>query len=203
MYEITNTDLEYLRRLVTSSFRRSRAFRTDASLEIDDLVQEGILYLLSRNRIHLLHSLLQDKENVILRLQFKRGIQYYLRDVSGLVKTPRNTDTPEWVYPPLDTLEDETTTPIEEYYDDALLHTLLLDKCNTLLSPPDGEMVLLHFGLQGVLPSGLAYAALAEIFCMHRSAVGKRIQGAFYTLSKDAELKQAHAAIRGMNPWMY
>ena len=203
MYEITNTDLEYLRRLVTSSFRVSRAFRTDASLEVDDLVQEGIVYLLSRNRINRLYELLEDKENVILRLQFKRGIQYYLRDASGLVKTPRGADTPEWVYPPLDGFEDEGTTPIEEYYDDALLHTLLLDKCNTLLSPPDGEMILLHFGLQGVLPSGLAYAALGEIFGLHRSAVGKRISSAFYTLSKDDDLRVAHAAVKGMNPWMH
>ena len=205
MSDINTSDLLFLRKLVSNSFKVSRAFRTDKALEIDDLVQEGILYLLANGKEEDLTALLADKEDNLLCLTFKRGIQYYLRDRAGMIKTPRGSDIPDepFVYPPLDTWEKEDPNPMEEYYDDAVLHEMLLIKCNSLLVHPDNELILLHFGLQGVLPSGLAYAALSEIFGMHRSNVGKRINSGLYTLSKDEDLRQAYMDVKRLNEWMF
>ena len=163
MLNVTASDLLFLRKLVSGGFKVSRAFRTDASLEIDDLVQEGILYLLDNDKEKDLEDLLADKEDGLLCLTFKRGIQYYLRDKAGLVKTSRNQDIPDepFVYPPMDsTWDSEDPNPMEEYYDDAVLHEMLIAKCNDLLLHPDNELLLLHFGLQGTLPSGLSYTIL-------------------------------------------
>lgn len=196
-------DYDYLLEIVKRSFMINGLSYNDNSLELDDLLQEGLLYLIT-NKPSLIKSLTKANINSKAVLELHTSIRYYLRDNAGLIKTQRYTEPMALVYPDEEEIWNDLKSDesLEDYYDDIALNKLLIEKCHEKLTYPDYYLVLYNFGLIGKEVSGIGIRELGDMYKMSFKTVARHINHALDMLSCDKQLRQAYEDLVGKSLWL-
>lgn len=86
---MTQDDYDYLLEIIKRTFNYHTRLAYDKSIEVDDLLQEGLTILLT-SKPKILSNLLEDKDNRYKQLQLIDAIREWLRNNTGTIRTLRH-----------------------------------------------------------------------------------------------------------------